>query len=108
MKKIGDCDPFFDFFYFFFKTLARHQKKNHNPKSGSNLQAGKFLKYWKKTEHACYQGRREKRQCFNRFSLIFCLMLWKKTKLLNPRSARPAWGLELKHFKVTCLKNLAL
>jgi hypothetical protein len=46
MKKIRDYDPFFDFFYFFFKTLARHQKKNHNPKSVGNVQAGKFLKYW--------------------------------------------------------------
>jgi hypothetical protein len=36
----------FLFFYFSFKTLAMHQKKNnHGSTSCGNLKAGKFLKY---------------------------------------------------------------
>jgi hypothetical protein len=88
MKKIGDYDPFFDFFYFFFKTLARHQKKNHNPKSGGNLQAGKFLKYWRKTELASYQERREKRSFANRIKFFFCLIMEMQTTKPALRSLR--------------------
>jgi hypothetical protein len=43
MKKIGDYDPFFDFFYFFFKTLARHQKKMAIPKVVTIFKQENFL-----------------------------------------------------------------
>jgi hypothetical protein len=51
-----------------------------------NLQAGNFLKYWKKSKPPSYHGRREKAQWLNKFSLLFA-SLW-QTKLINPRSAR--------------------
>jgi hypothetical protein len=45
MKKIGDYDPFFDFFMFQLKRWVGVKKRSQNSKTGGNLQAGKFLKF---------------------------------------------------------------
>jgi hypothetical protein len=63
---------YFSIFSCFSRSAGQAPKKKVTiPKRYGNLQAGNFLKYWKKPEHASYQGRREKRSLANKFSFFF-------------------------------------
>jgi hypothetical protein len=81
MKKIGDYDPFFDFLL---EALGWRQTKSYNSKNVGNLQAGKFLKYLKESEPFSFLERREKRQCFKRFSIFFRLTYYGKNQTTKP------------------------
>jgi hypothetical protein len=77
LNKISYYGLFFDFFMFQSKRLVGVKQKCHNSKTGGYLQAGTFLKYWKKPEHSSCQDRREKRSLVNKNTFFFA-SIWKK------------------------------
>jgi hypothetical protein len=108
MKKIGDYDPFFDFFIFPSKRWLGTKKKITIPKYVAIFKRGNFLKYWKKLEHFSYKELREKTSFANRINFFFCLIM-EKCKLLNPRyarCARYAWGKIENKYEQNQKKNL--
>jgi hypothetical protein len=105
MKKIGDYDPFFDFFIFSSKRWLGTKKKITIPKVLAIFKRENFLNIGKDRNSLAIKSAEKKGRLLTELTLFFA-SLW-KCKLLNPRSARCAryaWG-QFLNFQLAATPN---
>jgi hypothetical protein len=93
MKKIGDYDPFYDFFIFSSKRWLGAKNEITIPKVLAIFKRENFLNIGKDRNTLAIKSAEKKCRLLTELTFFFA-SLW-KCKLLNPRSARCAryaWG----------------